>query len=83
MALTYKLHVPGSIVVSFACDLDLEFEFQGQIAPFKISAGPQTLTRKIWVGLASFPSLSYINVGKIVLRSVLQIVFWRLKYLIC
>ena len=28
---------------------------------FKISAGPRTLTGKIWVGPASFPSLSYIN----------------------
>ena len=31
---------------------------------FKISAGPQTLTGKIWVGPASFPSLSYINIYK-------------------
>ena len=30
---------------------------------------PVTLTGKIWVSLASFPSLSYINFGKIVLRS--------------
>ena len=35
---------------------------------FKISAGPRTLTVKIWVGLASFPSLSYTNFGKIMLR---------------
>ena len=46
---------------------------------FKISAGPRTLTGKIWVGPASFPSLSYINFGKIVLRSgKFQILFWRL-----
>ena len=50
---------------------------------FKISAGPRTLTGKIWVGPASFPSLSYINIyinfGKIVLRSgKFQILFWRL-----
>ena len=38
-------------------------------AVFKISARPQNLTGKIWVGLASFPSSSYINFGKIVLRS--------------
>ena len=31
---------------------------------FKISAGPRTLTGKIWVGPASFPSLSYINIYK-------------------
>ena len=31
---------------------------------FKISAGPWTLTGKIWVGPASFPSLSYINIYK-------------------
>ena len=36
---------------------------------FEISAGPLTLTGKIWVSPASFPSLSYINFGKIVLRS--------------
>ena len=36
---------------------------------FKISVGPRTLTSKIWVGPASFPSLSYMNFGKIVLRS--------------
>ena len=39
------------------------------ITVFKISAGPRTLTSKIWVGPASFPSLSYITFGKIVLRS--------------
>ena len=33
-------------------------------AVFKISAGPWTLTSKIWVGPASFPSLPYINFGK-------------------
>ena len=50
------------------------------ITVFKISAGPRTLTGKIWVGLASFPSLSYINIGKIVLRSgKFQILFWRLN----
>ena len=38
-------------------------------AVFKISAGPRTLTGKIWVGPTSFPSLSYINLGKIVLWS--------------
>ena len=36
---------------------------------FKISAGLRTLTSKIWVGPASFPSLSYISFCKIVLRS--------------
>ena len=42
-------------------------------------ARPWTLTGKIWVGSPSFPSLSYINFGKIVLRSgKLQILFWRL-----
>ena len=34
------------------------------LAVFKISAGPRTLTGKIWVGPASFPSLSYINIYK-------------------
>ena len=51
------------------------------IPVFKISAGPRTLTGKIWVGPASFPSLSYINFRKIVLRSgKFQILFWRLSY---
>ena len=51
---------------------------------FKISAGPRTLTSKIWIGLASFPSLSYINFGKIVLRSgKFQILFWRLRIMPC
>ena len=34
-----------------------------------LSAGLQTLTGKTWVGPASFPSLPYINFGKIVLQS--------------
>ena len=39
----------------------------------------RTLNDKIWVCPASFPSLSYINFGKIVLRSgKFQILFWRL-----
>ena len=47
---------------------------------FKISAGLQTLTSKIWVGPTSFPSLSYINFGKIVLQSgKFQILFWKLE----
>ena len=38
------------------------------------------LTGKIWVGLASFSSLSYINFGKFVLRSGnFQTLFWRLN----
>ena len=46
---------------------------------FKINAGLRPLTGKIWVVPASFPSLSYINFGKIVLRSSkFQIIFWRL-----
>ena len=46
---------------------------------FKISVWPQTLMGKIWVSPASFPFLSYINFGKIVLRSSkFQILFWRL-----
>ena len=46
---------------------------------FKTSAGPRTLPSKIWVSPASFPSLSYINFGKIVLQSCkFQILFWRL-----
>ena len=50
------------------------------IPVFKISAGPRTLTDKICVGPASFPSLSYINFAKIVLRSgKFQILFWRLQ----
>ena len=45
----------------------------------KYQTGQQTLTGKIWVGLVSFPSLSYINFGKIVLQSSkFQILFWRL-----
>ena len=36
---------------------------------FKISAGPRTMTGKIWVGPASFRSLWYINFSKIVLWS--------------
>ena len=48
---------------------------------FKISAGPRTLTGKIWVGPASFPSLSYIHFCKIVLRSgKFQILFRRLHF---
>ena len=46
-------------------------------AVFKISAGPQALDCKTGVSLASFPSLLYINFGKIVLRSSkFQILFW-------
>ena len=45
-----------------------------QIAVFKISARPQTLIGKIWVGPASFPSLSYINFGKIGLRQVSDLI---------
>ena len=46
---------------------------------FKISARPRTLTCKIWVGPASFPSSSCINFGKIVLwSSKFQTLFWRL-----
>ena len=52
---------------------------QMALTVFKISAGPRTLTGKIWVGPASSP-LSYINFGKIVLRSgKFQILFWRLR----
>ena len=44
----------------------------------EISAGLWTLTGKIWLGPATFPSLSY-NFGKIMLRSSkFQILFWRL-----
>ena len=51
---------------------------------FEISAGPRTLTGKIWVGPASFPFLPYINFGKIVLRSgKFQILFWRLCPPLC
>ena len=47
---------------------------------FKISARPRNRDSKILVGLASFPSLSYINFGKIVHRSgKFQILFWRLQ----
>ena len=47
---------------------------------FKMRTRPQTLTGKIWVGLARFPSLSYMDFGKIVLRSgKFQILFWRLQ----
>ena len=55
-----------------------------KLSVFKISAGPWTLTGKIWVGPASFPSVSYMNFGKIVLRSAkFQILFWRLNYDTC
>ena len=55
-------------------------ETKSKHAVFKISARPRTLTGKIWVGPASFPSLSYINFDKIVLRSgKFQILFWRLN----
>ena len=48
---------------------------------FKVSAGPWTLTGKIWVRPASFPSLPYMNFGKIVLWSgKFQILFWRLCF---
>ena len=48
----------------------------------KISARPWTLTSKTGVGPAGFPSLPYINFGKIVLRSgKFQILFWRLNQL--
>ena len=40
---------------------------------------PHAPSCNIWVGPASFPSLSYINFGKIVLRSgKFQTLFWRL-----
>ena len=40
----------------------------------------KTVFKIIWVGPASFPSLSYINFGKIVLQSgKFQILFWRLE----
>ena len=42
---------------------------QAALSVLKISAGLRTLTGKIWVGPASFSSLSYINFGKIVLLS--------------
>ena len=46
---------------------------------FKLSVGLRTLTAKIWVGPANFPSLSYINFRKIVLwYGKFQILFWRL-----
>ena len=49
------------------------------VTVFKICARPPTLTGKNGVSPASFPSLPYINFGKIVLRSgKLQILFWRL-----
>ena len=49
------------------------------VTVFKIHAGPPTLTGKNGVSPASFPSLPYINFGKIVLRSgKFQILFWRL-----
>ena len=51
-----------------------------QITVFKIGARPWTLAGKIWVSLASFPSLSYINFGKIVLQSSkFQILFLKLE----
>ena len=54
------------------------------ISVFKLSAGPGTLTSKIWVGPASFPSLSKKNFGKIMLQSgKFQILFWRLKSYDC
>ena len=53
--------------------------FLANNAVFKISAGLRTLTGKIWVGPASFPFLSYVNLDKIVLWSCkFQILFWRL-----
>ena len=46
---------------------------------FKISAGPRTLTAKTGIGPASFPSIPYINLGKIVLLSgKFHILFWTL-----
>ena len=46
---------------------------------FKISAGPRTLNGETWVRPAIFPSLPYINFGKIVHWSgKFQMLFWRL-----
>ena len=57
------------------CNWDFFFYF----AIFKKSARLRTLTSKIWVCPASFPSLSYTNFGKIVLwSSKFQILSWRL-----
>ena len=39
--------------------------WRNPVAVFKLSARLRTLTGKIWVGPVSFPSLSYINFGKI------------------
>ena len=50
---------------------------------FKISARPRTLTGKTGVSPTGFPSLPYINFGKIVLQSgKFQILFWRLPCLL-
>ena len=62
-------------VFDFACSTTSTYLYP----VFKISARPQTLTGKIWVGPASFPSLLYINFGKIALWSgKFEILFWRL-----
>ena len=59
--------------------IPLYTEWKLHPAVFKISVGPGTLTGKIWVGPASFTSLSYINFGRIVLQSSkFKIFFWKL-----
>ena len=68
-------------IVKWTLGNKLQWNLNKNLSVFKISAGQQTLTGKIWVCPASYPSLSYINFGKIVLRSgKFQILFWRLIY---
>ena len=51
------------------------------VAVFKRSAGLRTLNHKTGVSPAHFPSLPYINFGKILLQSsIFQILFWRLLW---
>ena len=49
--------------------LIIQIQITIYISSLEKSAGPQILTGKIWVGASSFPSLSYMNLHKIVLRS--------------
>ena len=76
-----SIHLSYFTKSTFDLDNITLFSIKFQSTVFKISDGPRTLTGKIWVGPASFPSLRYmyINFGKIMLRSgMFHILFWRL-----
>ena len=78
-AMNLSLQTPETIPTEGTKTKDILPSKHHHIAVFKISVGQWTLTGKIWVNLASFPSLSYVNFGKIVLQSSkFHILFRRL-----